>query len=240
MAGGSSAFGIDLEQLPIVLAQIDFAVARLDGLHIFCGSQNLSAAQLITTQHHIFALVLTLLPQLPNRLRYINIGGGFGVPYFAGDQPLDVAAIGAALAQQLRVFRQQAPDTQVVLELGRYLVAEAGIYVVEVIDKKVSRGQTFLITNGGLHQHLSAAGLFGQVIRKNFPLVVATRMGSHELETVNVVGPLCTPLDTLGHHVELARADIGDLIAILQSGAYGLTASPRAFLSHPDAIELVI
>ncbi len=240
MSGGSSAFGIDVEQLPAVLSELDPLWSQLDGLHIFCGSQNLSATQLIATQQQIFALAQRLLPTLPATLRYLNIGGGFGVPYFAGETALDVAAIGDALRERIMQFRAHAPHTAVVLELGRYLVAEAGIYVIEIVDKKISRGRTFLITNGGLHHHLSAAGLFGQVIRKNFPLVVANKMRQCHREVVNVVGPLCTPLDTLGQQVELATSEIGDLIAVLQSGAYGLTASPRAFLSHPDAIEVIV
>ena len=137
-------------------------------------------------------------------------------------------------------MQERLPGVRVVLELGRYLVGEAGIYVAEVVDRKVSRGQTFLITNGGLHHHLAASGNFGQVIRKNYPVVVGNRVNGTERETVTVVGPLCTPLDLLAERMELARADVGDLIVVFQSGAYGLTASPSAFLSHPPCLEVLV
>jgi diaminopimelate decarboxylase len=162
------------------------------------------------------------------------------VPYFPGEAPLDIARVGAALAERMPEVRRRLPDARVCVELGRYLVAEAGIYVCRIVDRKSSRGQVFLVTDGGLHQHLAASGNFGQVIRKNYPVVVATRMGVTEREVASVVGPLCTPLDLLGDKTELPPAKVGDLIAILQSGAYGLTASPTAFLSHPRAREVLV
>jgi diaminopimelate decarboxylase len=128
----------------------------------------------------------------------------------------------------------------VVVELGRYLMGEAGIYICRVLDRKVSRGHVFLVTDGGLHHHLAASGNFGQVIRKNYPVVVGNRVRGVEREIVSVVGPLCTPLDLLADGMEMARADVGDLIVVFQSGAYGLTASPTAFLSHPPPAEVLV
>jgi diaminopimelate decarboxylase len=131
-------------------------------------------------------------------------------------------------------------EAELVVELGRFLVGEAGIYVCRVIDRKVSRGQVFLITDGGLHHHLAASGNFGQVIRKNYPVLVGNRLKGDKRERVSVVGPLCTPLDLLADRMEMARADVGDLVVVLQSGAYGLTASPTAFLSHPPPAEILL
>lgn len=148
--------------------------------------------------------------------------------------------IAANLQRWLPLIADRLPEAEVVLELGRYLVGEAGIYVAEVVDRKVSRGQTFLITNGGLHQHLAASGNFGQVIRKNYPAVVGNRVMGTEREVVTVVGPLCTPLDVLADRMDLAKTEIGDLIVVFQSGAYGLTASPTAFLSHPLCPEVLV
>jgi len=170
----------------------------------------------------------------------LNIGGGFGIPYFPGDTPLDLATVGVKLFQQMPEVKARLPQTRVVIELGRYLVGEAGIYVCRIIDRKISRGQVFLVTDGGMHHHLAASGNFGQVIRKNYPLAVGNRVQGGERETVSVVGPLCTPLDLLGDKSELAGADIGDLIVVFQSGAYGLTASPTAFLSHPHPLEVLV
>jgi diaminopimelate decarboxylase len=128
----------------------------------------------------------------------------------------------------------------VALELGRYLVGESGVYVCRVIDKKLSRGQVFLVTDGGLHHHLAASGNFGQVIRKNYPVLVANRIDAARNQNASVVGPLCTPLDLLADRMDLAEAEVGDLVAVFQSGAYGLTASPRGFLSHPEPGELLL
>jgi len=127
-----------------------------------------------------------------------------------------------------------------VIELGRYLVGEAGLYVTRILDRKTSRGQTFLVTDGGLHHHLSASGNFGQVIRKNYPVTIGNRMIPGRLETVSVVGPLCTPLDLLAERMELAEAQAGDLVVVHQSGAYGMTASPQAFLGHPACVEILV
>ncbi|HEC19330.1 MAG TPA: pyridoxal-dependent decarboxylase, exosortase A system-associated, partial [Gammaproteobacteria bacterium] len=176
----------------------------------------------------------------PAPLKTINLGGGFGIPYFPGDEPLDLRPIGESLQQHLTSAESLFPGIKLVLELGRYLVGEAGIYVCRVLDKKVSRGEVFLISDGGLHHHLAASGNFGQVIRKNFPLCIGNRMEQSEREVATVVGRLCTPLDVLADRMELPVAEVGDLVVIQQSGAYGLSASPTAFLSHPPPAEVLV
>lgn len=240
MGGGPKPFGVDAEQVPALLRRIGELRLDFQGFHIFTGSQNLRAEAIVEAHDRSFELALRLAAQAPGPLRLLNIGGGFGIPYFPGDRPLDLAPIAANLERWLPVVKARLPQAQVVLELGRYLVGEAGIYVAEVVDRKVSRGHTFLITDGGLHHHLAASGNFGQVIRKNYPVVVGNRVLGTERETVSVVGPLCTPLDILADRMELAKADIGDLIVVFQSGAYGLTASPTAFLGHPPCVEILV
>jgi len=240
MGGGSKPFGVDAEQTPALLRRIGELELDFQGFHIFTGSQNLRAAALIEAHDCTFELALRLAADAPGPVRLLNIGGGFGIPYFPGDTPLDLPPIVANLERWLPVVRERLPEARVVLELGRYLVGEAGIYVAEVIDRKVSRGHTFLITNGGLHHHLAASGNFGQVIRKNYPVTVGNRVVGTEREVVTVAGPLCTPLDILADRMELAKAGIGDLIVVFQSGAYGLTASPAAFLSHPTCVEVLV
>jgi diaminopimelate decarboxylase len=240
MGGGPKPFGVDAEQVPALLRRIGELGLDFQGFHIFTGSQNLRAEAIVEAHDRSFELALRLAAEAPGPLRLLNIGGGFGIPYFPGDRPLDLAPIAANLERWLPVVKARLPQAQVVLELGRYLVGEAGIYVAEVVDRKVSRGHTFLITDGGLHHHLAASGNFGQVIRKNYPVVVGNRVLGAERETVSVVGPLCTPLDILADRMELAKADIGDLIVVFQSGAYGLTASPTAFLGHPPCVEILV
>jgi diaminopimelate decarboxylase len=240
MGGGPKPFGVDAERVPEMLGRIGGLNLDFQGFHIFSGSQNLRAEAIMEAQEKTIELALRLAVDAPAPVRLLNIGGGFGIPYFPGEQPLDVAAVGANLARLLDGARGRLPHAKVVIELGRYLVGEAGIYVCRVVDRKLSRGRVFLVTDGGLHHHLAASGNFGQVVRKNYPVVVGNRVRGSERELASVVGPLCTPLDLLAESMDLAKADVGDLIAVLQSGAYGLSASPTAFLSHPVPAEVLV
>ncbi len=240
MGGGPQQFGIDAEVVPAVFAEMKTMPVEFAGLHIFAGSQNLRAEAISETQRKTFELARRLARDAPGPIRKLNIGGGMGIPYFPGEQPLDAGAVGRELGPLLDAFRAEYPGTRVIMELGRYLVGEAGIYVCRIIDRKVSRGRTYLVTDGGLHHHLAASGNFGQVIRKNYPVIVGNRVRGDTRETVTVVGPLCTPLDLLADQMTMAYADAGDLIVVFQSGAYGLTASPLGFLSHPAPAELLV
>jgi diaminopimelate decarboxylase len=241
MGGGPQQFGVDAERVPALLKRLGDTDLEFLGFHVFAGSQNLRAESLIDAQRHTVDLVLRLAEDAPTPVRYVNLGGGFGIPYTDKDQPLDLAAVGDNLSGLLTDrLRPALPEARVVVELGRYIVGESGVYVTRVVDRKESRGKTFLVVDGGLHHQLAASGNFGQVIRRNYPLAVGTRFGDEPVETVSVVGSLCTPLDLLGDNVTLPRADVGDLIVIFQAGAYGLTASPTAFLSHPAAAEMLV
>lgn len=238
MGSGPKPFGIDAERVPALLGSLAELPVEFIGFHIFSGSQNLRPEAIVQSQCKTFELAVELAAHAPSPVRWLNIGGGLGVPYFPGEERLDISQIADNLAQLAQLAAEQLPAARLVMELGRYLTAEAGVYVCQVVDRKESRGETFLITNGGLHHHLAASGNFGQVIRKNYPLAVGNQMNGTPLEKVNVVGPLCTPLDILGHQVTLPKAFPGDLIVVFQSGAYGFSASPRDFLSHPAAQEL--
>jgi diaminopimelate decarboxylase len=240
MGGGPKQFGVDAERVPAMLQRLGQLDLDFQGFHIYSGSQNLRAEAIVEAQSQSLELALRLAEQAPGPVRLLNIGGGFGIPYFPGDMPLELDPIGANLERWLPEVRARQPQARIVVELGRYLVGEAGIYVAAVIDRKISRGQVFLITNGGLHHHLAASGNFGQVIRKNYPVLVGNRVAGREREVVSVVGPLCTPLDLLADRMELSRAEVGDLIVVLQSGAYGLSASPSGFLSHPPPAEVLV
>jgi diaminopimelate decarboxylase len=239
MGGGPKQFGVDAESVPALLDQIGRSELGFEGFHVFAGSQNLRAEAIVEAQQKSFGLCLRLAEHAPSPVKSLNLGGGFGIPYFPGEQHLDLAPIGANLAALVEAAATALPGAALVIELGRYLVGEAGVYVCRVVDRKVSRGHVYLITDGGLHHHLSASGNFGQVIRKNYPVLVANRMNAPE-ENVSVVGPLCTPLDLLADRMDLPHAEPGDLVAVLQSGAYGFTASPRDFLSHPQPTEVLV
>jgi diaminopimelate decarboxylase len=241
MSGGPQQFGVDAERVPALLKELAATDLDVLGFHVFAGSQNLRADIIAEAQARTVDLMLRLAADAPDEIRYLNLGGGFGIPYTDRDEALDLAAIGANLTGLMRDHvRPHLPGARVVIELGRYLVGECGVYITRVVDRKESRGKTYLVVDGGLHHQLAASGNFGQVIRRNYPIAVANRMDAEPAEQVTVVGCLCTPLDLLGDNVTLPRAGVGDLIVLYQAGAYGLTASPTAFLSHPAPAEVLL
>lgn len=238
MSGGARQFGIDADLVPSMLQEIAASSLAFEGFHMFAGSQNLRPAAIVEAQTRCYELAVSWLDQMPCAPRSFNLGGGFGIPYTQQDTPLDLAPIIDNLAELSTRVRSDAPGANLIIELGRYLVGEAGIFVSRVIDRKISRGQVFLVVDGGMHQHLAASGNFGQVMRKNYPVAINRR--SEHQEIASVVGPLCTPLDLLADKMELDAAEPGDLVVVFQSGAYGRSASPRDFLGHPDVAEALI
>lgn len=240
MGGGPRQFGVDAEAIPALLADIRHRELAFEGFHIYSGSQNLRAEAICEAQAQAVDLALRLAWDGGLPIRRLNVGGGFGIPYFPGEAPLDLSPIGPHLEKLITRVEAHHPGAEVTLELGRYLVGEAGIYVCRVVDRKISRGLVHLITDGGLHHHLAASGNFGQVIRKNYPVAIGNRMmPDAPQETVSIVGPLCTPLDLLAERVELPIAQPGDFVVVFQSGAYGRSASPLDFLSHPPPLEVL-
>ncbi|MGE2836536.1 pyridoxal-dependent decarboxylase, exosortase A system-associated [Mycobacterium sp. SMC-4] len=241
MGGGPQQFGVDAEEAPDLLAELATADLDFVGFHVFAGAQNLNAEILCEAQRQTVELILALAEKAPGPVRYVNLGGGFGIPYFDKDVPLDLAPIGENLAELMETtLGPTLPEAEVIIELGRYIVGECGVYVTRIVDRKVSRGRTYLVVDGGMHHQLSASGNFGQVIRRNYPIAVGNRITETAESSATVVGCLCTPLDLLGDDVLLADAQIGDSIVLFQAGAYGLTASPTAFLGHPQPVEVLV
>ncbi|MEO8247881.1 MAG: pyridoxal-dependent decarboxylase, exosortase A system-associated [Burkholderiales bacterium] len=240
MGGGPKQFGVDVEQMPELLAEVVRSGLAFEGFHLFAGSQNLKAESICEAQQKSYELALRLAGETKAPVRFLNLGGGFGIPYFPGEPRLDLAPISENLARLAERAKRDMPEASLVIELGRYLVGEAGIYVTRIVDRKVSRGHTFLVTDGGLNHHLSASGNFGQVIRKNYPVAIGNKARSAEREVASVVGPLCTPLDLLADRMDLPKAEEGDLVVIFQSGAYGRSASPEDFLGHPRCVEVLV
>lgn len=239
MGGGAKPFGVDAADAAALVRHIIAADADWRGWHIFAGSQALDADAIADTQAQTVALAAALSRDVGATPPMVNLGGGLGVPYFHGDTPVDAAAIGQKLSATLDARDPVLADSHFAMELGRYLVAEAGVYLTRVVDRKVSHGETFLVTDGGLHHQLAASGNFGTVVRRNYPLANASRFGTAEREVAHVVGCLCTPLDKLGDAVEVAPTDVGDLIAVFMAGAYGATASPERFLGQGAAREIL-
>ncbi len=240
MGGRPSPFGVDASRAAALVRTIVAAGADWRGLHIYAGSQALDAAAIVETQAATLALAARLAEEAGEAPPLVNLGGGFGIPYFANDTALDVERVGEALADALDRRAAVLRDTRFAIELGRWLVAEAGVYLTRIVDRKDSQGETFLVTDGGLNHQLAASGNFGTVVRRNYPIALARDVGGDAIETVSVVGPLCTPLDRLGDRIALPRAEVGDLIAVFLAGAYGASASPVGFLGHPPATEIVV
>lgn len=240
MGGGAKPFGLDAERVPALARTIIASGAEWRGFHIFAGSQALDAEAIVETQRQTFELAARLAAESGAPLPHCNLGGGFGIPYFPGDTPVDTQRIGEGLAEQLAALPEVLADTHFCVELGRHLVGEAGVYLCRVIDRKISHGEVFLVTDGGLHHQLAASGNFGTVVRRNYPVAVATRFGAEVEEEASVVGCLCTPLDILANKGGFPRADVGDLIAVFCAGAYGASASPATFLGQGPAREILI
>ena len=240
MGGGARPFGVDAERVPALVRRIVEGGADWRGFHIFAGSQALDAGAIIEAQQATLKLAAELSEAVGESPPLVNLGGGFGIPYFAGDQPLEIERIGLSLSRSLASRAAVLADTQFAIELGRWLVGEAGVYLTRIVDRKVSHGKTFLITDGGMHHQLAASGNFGQVVRRNYPVAIANRMDEPAVEEASIVGCLCTPLDRLADNVMLPRAEVGDLVAVFLAGAYGLSASPQAFLAQQPAREMVV
>lgn len=240
MGGGAKQFGVDADKVPALAARLIAEGAQWRGLHIFTGSQTLSADAIIEAQSNVLALASELTEAIGHGCPKLNMGGGLGIPYFPGDTTVDLPKVGAALAERVAQLPPALAETELCMELGRYLVGEAGVYLTRIVDRKESHGTTFLITDGGLHHQLAASGNFGTVVRRNYPSAIATRYGAQAIEEVNIVGCLCTPLDRLADNALMPHAEVGDLVAVFCAGAYGATASPSAFLGHGPAKEMLV
>lgn len=240
MGGGAKPFGIDDHEVPALVRELISAGADWRGFHIFAGSQALDASAIAETQAATVALAASLAEAIGAAPPLVNLGGGLGVTYFPGDTPVDIGHVGSELAVVLGQRPDSLATSRFAMELGRYLVADCGVYLCRIVDCKVSHGEVFLVTDGGLHHQLAASGNFGTVIRRNYPIAIANRFGAEATQVQHVVGCLCTPLDRLGDQVLLPVAEVGDLVAVFLAGAYGASASPAAFLGHPAALEMII
>ena len=240
MGGGAKPFGVESGEAAALVRQILSAGADWRGFHIFAGSQALDAAAIAEAQRQTIDLAGQLADEAGVAPPLVNLGGGFGIPYFAGDAPLDINLIGRELAEALENRPENLAKSGFAIELGRYLVGEAGVYLTRIVDRKSSHGEVFLVTDGGLHHQLAASGNFGTVVRRNYPVALASRFAADPTEIVNIVGCLCTPLDRLAEQVWFPHAEPGDVVAVFMAGAYGFTASPGAFLGHPAARELLV
>ncbi len=243
MGGKPSPFGFDEEQIGEVLKVLG-GKRHLDlcGVHLFAGTQILDAGTLLTQWRHGLDLAARVARDIGRPLRSIDLGGGLGIPYYAGEAPLDLARLRAQIPE-LESMKRADPllrEARVIVEPGRYLVGPSGLYVARVIASKLSRGTRFVVTDGGMHHHLAASGNLGQVMKRDYPVIAPAHMHASAESPCTIVGPLCTPLDTLARKADMPALAAGDLVAVMQSGAYALSASPSGFLSHPAPAEILV
>jgi diaminopimelate decarboxylase len=243
MGGKPTAFGFDEEDMERVASTIAAKLCiELVGVHVYGGTQILDAEALVFQWHHAIKIAAALAAQLGRPLQTIDLGGGLGIPYYPTETHLNLNQVAAALPSLTKALKSDPllAQTRVVIEPGRFLVGEAGLYVAEVNAVKQSRGKRFVVTDGGMHHHLAASGNLGQIIKRDYPIVMPARMDAGATHPATVAGPLCTPLDVLAREALLPDVVAGDLVAVLQSGAYGATASPGRFLSHPSPVEVLV
>ena len=236
----ASPFGIDADRVPSVVQGLMEAGVDWRGLHMFAGSQCLDAEGLSEVHRVTVGHAGEIAEAIGAPIPELNLGSGFDVACRPGDEPLDIDRVAQALNHTLCNSPALLATTRFTIELGRWLVGEAGVYLTRVVDRTESCGQTFLTTDGGGHHLIGATGSLGERGINNFPIAVANRFGAPPEEDVTVTGCLCTPFDVLGDDVALPRAEEGDLIAVFCAGAYGLSASPQAWESRPLARELLV
>ncbi|MQW30250.1 diaminopimelate decarboxylase [Sinorhizobium meliloti] len=240
MSGKSRQFGIDVEQFPKLRSTLaTLTNVRVIGFHMYMGTRYLDATPVVENTRQILTLSSELAKLLDIELEVVDVGGGFGVAYFSNEKPLDVDTVARGVNAEVRRFRKEHPQARIIIELGRYFSASCGVMLTSVRYKKVSRGETFAIVDGGTNLHMAAVGL-GSFAKRDFPLVNLSQNGTPADEETTVTGPLCTPSDTIARRVRLGTVEKGDILAVLLSGAYGPSASPTGFLSHGFPNEVLV
>lgn len=242
MGGKATQFGIEEENIDQAISLILQHNHRFNfiGYHIYAGTQCLDPQGLLDNLAYTLDLAQRLAARHSVKPKKLNLGGGFGLPYFENDQELNIKEVAQSITSMLRTFEKtSALNSSYVLELGRYIVGEFGYYLTTILAIKESRGKTFCIIDGGMHQNMSASGNFGQIIRKNYKI----RNLSHcfePMKKVDLAGCLCTTLDTLATNISINSPKVGDVLLFENSGAYGFTASPLLFLGHQTPKEILI
>lgn len=243
MAGRPSQFGIDEEDMEDVqsfLAKLNSI--KLSGFHIFSGGNSLNRDAVIKNLSIAASLFVSFSEKFDIFPEKFIFGSGFGIPYFEGDEALDIADIAAEINPMIDRLQnsERFKNTKFVLEMGRWLVGSDGYMLTSVVGNKHSRGTDICLCDAGFNNHLSAAGMMGTVLRRDWKFWNLTRTTTVADHQYLLVGPLCASFDILGAKVHLPKTLKGDVLAVGSSGAYGLTASPTRFISHPEPQEFIV
>ncbi|MFY1701265.1 diaminopimelate decarboxylase [Micromonospora sp. WMMA1923] len=240
MGGKPRQFGTDQETLRTAGTVLrGLRHVELAGIHVYMGTRILDAADIVHNTRGALAAATELATAIGFPLREVDVGGGLGVAYFDQETDLDLAELLTGVNAAVTDFRAAHPDCRIIMELGRYLTARSGTYLVRARSVKQSRGQQFVITDGGMNHHMAAIGV-GSFVKRNFPIRSLSHPDAPATERYTLTGPLCTPEDVLGRNVALPPVAPGDLIGVERSGAYGPTASPVLFLSHGYPAEVLV
>jgi diaminopimelate decarboxylase len=235
MVGGPSKFGFDEESVIDQVRGVNLETSKIIGVHVYSASQVMDTGFLSDHLTYVSDLAVNLSDQLGFELQCVDFGGGFGVPYGQGESELDFGDISRTAAQVRKRLRSTAPGCRLVFEVGRYLVAESGVFVTRALRTKHSRGICFIITDGGMN-HFSRPVF----MRVNHPVRILNKIGRHADTTCNIAGPICTPIDVSGKNVTLPRPEAGDIVGIFYAGAYGYTMSLVNFMSLGSPAEIMV
>lgn len=235
MAGGPSKFGIDEEKLDALADHWDKRAVEIVGIHIYTASQILDAEEVVENAKRAVAAAEHVERITREPVMTIDFGAGFGVPHYKEETPLDLPALGARVEEVFKPFSDRK-DVRLILELGRYLVSECGVFVTRVIELKESRGERFVITDGGINQFVRPV-----LMKVEHEARVISRLCSPTPTVAKVSGPLCTPIDIMSEHIQVPEdISLDDLVGIFNAGAYGFSMSPQLFLSHPSPVEVLV
>lgn len=240
MSGVASQFGIEESSISQEFINAIFALKNvtLMGIQVYMGTDILLASDIIHNTEYIINLAIRMEDEFHLKFKYLNMGGGFGIPYFGKETSLDMDELKNAMEKLYEKYNERLQGMELIFESGRYIMAEAGVYVTKVLYRKKSKGQKYLVCDGGSNFHAASAFL-GRFVRSNFSMYVLGR-NEDETEETNITGPLCTPTDVIGQNVMVSsKAQPGDYVVVNKSGAYGLTHSPCLFLGHEMPIEVM-
>jgi diaminopimelate decarboxylase len=230
-AGSESRFGFTSEELERCRNYLPSCNVNVIGFHVFAGSQILDTGKVNEQLRLAMDLSLRAAEQLGVSPAYINIGGGFGIPYAPNDQQLDLGCVGEELAR----LAERAAPARIVLELGRFLVAEAGWYMTSVVAHQTFQGRPAVVVDGGVHQRADMCGLS---LRSNQEPPLVLDSVSSTLTPTDILGCLSLPDDVMLEASPLPELSLGDVLAFGHAGAYGLWSSPAIFHGSPLPAEV--
>ncbi|MBW2996178.1 diaminopimelate decarboxylase [Candidatus Woesearchaeota archaeon] len=241
MSGFSSKFGIDekgIEEQTALISNLEGI--SLQGIHVFAGNGVLDHEIILDYFNYIFGMV-NRLENKGEGIPIIDLGGGFGIDYKGEGRSLDIVSLGKNMSEL--ISKQGYENKELILELGRYIVGESGYYVTEILDIKESKGKKHIITAGGInHQRRPCATETNhpvEIISMKKPLLHPGQPSVRN-EIIDIGGPLCLSADILAKDIQIKNANIGDLVVVHQSGAYGSSMGANNFLSHPIAKEYLL